>query len=75
MLSSICFSFAPSRRFHMNLNHGGCENDKGYIAVVMSAYYPCQYDKQPSFPVILYAESAEPVQFEISSGKLQLLIL
>ncbi|XP_053387808.1 uncharacterized protein LOC123542041 [Mercenaria mercenaria] len=49
---------APSRRFFINRNYGGCPYDTAYAAVIIFKGFVCSHDDQDSYPQFLYADSA-----------------
>lgn len=46
------------RRFFINFNYGGCDNDRGHTVIIDkdAASRPCLFDHQPDYPQFLYSK-------------------
>ncbi|XP_052244307.1 uncharacterized protein LOC127853659 isoform X2 [Dreissena polymorpha] len=43
------------RRFHINKSYAGCDNDRGYVAVIDGGS-ACAWDQHPSYPQFIYSD-------------------
>ena len=44
------------RRWYVNKNHGGCDNDAGWLVVQQLNGNECPWGTYPAYPVFLYSK-------------------
>lgn len=54
--ASIAGEAGLNRRFFINVRYTGCENDHGFMLVLDRGPMPCNYEKLPNHPLLLYSE-------------------
>lgn len=47
-----------NRRFYINRQHGGCDNDLGHVAVSEMPVKRCDWDTYPAYPQFLYSATS-----------------